>query len=193
MERSEAGSVVPGTLWKSEAEWDTSFCWAIRFLQFEIRSTGAGRVDSIAGLLPGGWTATLRAVDGAGTNDVPGQLRDLPVDATHLVLSAGGNDLLGCAGEILRTPVAVSSEVFLMLARVAGAFETTYRRVVETCLKTGLPLVVCTIYTGTSTTRSFRLWREWRSLCPAGNTTVAGRCTACCGGLHRALQQCSFE
>ena len=144
-------------------------------------------------LLPGGWTATLRAVDGAGTNDVPGQLRDLPVDATHLVLSAGGNDLLGCAGEILRTPVAVSSEVFLMLARVAGAFETTYRRVVETCLKTGLPLVVCTIYTGTSTTRSFRLWREWRSLCPAGNTTVAGRCTACCGGLHRALQQCSFE
>jgi hypothetical protein len=52
MERSEAGSVVPGTLWKSEAEWDTSFCWAIRFLQFEIRSTGAGRVDSIAGTAP---------------------------------------------------------------------------------------------------------------------------------------------
>jgi len=30
-------------------------------------------------LLPGGWTATLRAVDGAVTYDVPGQLRDLPV------------------------------------------------------------------------------------------------------------------
>src|SRR5437762_7505427 len=75
-------------------------------------------------MLPVGWTASLRAVDGAVTNDVAGQLADLPPDATHLVLSVGGNDLLACAGDMLRTPVAVSSEVFLLLARVIGVFES---------------------------------------------------------------------
>jgi hypothetical protein len=55
-------------------------------------------------------------VDGAVTNDVVGQLADLPADATHLVLSVGGNDLLGIAGDMLRTPVSVSSEVFVLLA-----------------------------------------------------------------------------
>src|SRR4051794_32483799 len=96
--------------------------------------------------LPAGWKASLRAVDGAVTNDVAGQLANLPADVTHLVLSVGGNDLLACAGELLRTPVTVSSDVFLLLARVTGVFESMYRRVVERCLRTGLPLVVCTIY-----------------------------------------------
>src|SRR5467141_1199746 len=32
-----------------------------------------------------------------------------------------------------------------------------------------------------------------RGVHPAGNTTVAGRCTASCGGLRRVLQQSSFE
>jgi hypothetical protein len=87
-------------------------------------------------------------VDGAVTNDVVGQLADLPADATHLVLSVGGNDLLGIAGDMLRTPVSVSSEVFVLLARVIGVFESMYRRLVEACLSRGLPLVVCTIYNG---------------------------------------------
>ncbi len=90
---------------------------------------------------PEGWKVSLRAVDGAVTDSVPHQLVDLPADATHLVLSVGGNDLLGCAGDMLRTPVTVSSEAFLLLARVVGVFESMYRRVVEACLKTGLPLV----------------------------------------------------
>ena len=107
-------------------------------------------------VLPAGWKASLRAVDGAVTNDVAGQLADLPADATHLVLSVGGNDLLACAGDMLRTPVAVSSEVFLLLARVIGVFESMYRRVVETCLKSGLPLVVCTIYNGNFADQEFQ-------------------------------------
>jgi hypothetical protein len=99
-------------------------------------------------VLPVGWKASLYAVDGAVTNDVVGQLADLPADATHLVLSVGGNDLLGIAGDLLRTPVSLSSEVFVLLARVVGVFESMYRRLVETCLSRGLPLVVCTIYNG---------------------------------------------
>jgi hypothetical protein len=42
----------------------------------------------------------------------------------------------------------VSSEVFALLARVIGVFESMYRRLVEACLSRGLPLVVCTIYNG---------------------------------------------
>ena len=84
-------------------------------------------------ILPAGWKASLRAADGAVTNDVAGQLVSLPDDATHLVLSVGGNDLLGCAGEMLRTPVTESSDVFLMLARVMAVFESMYRRAVEAC------------------------------------------------------------
>ena len=99
-------------------------------------------------LLPAGWKASLRAVDGAVTNDVARQLADLPADASHLVLSVGGNDLLRTAGDLLQKPVSVSSEVFVLLARVMGGFESRYRRLVEACLGKGLPLVVCTIYNG---------------------------------------------
>ena len=107
-------------------------------------------------LLPSGWKASLHAVDGAVTNDVAGQLGDLPPDATHLVLSVGGNDLLGIAGDMLRTPVSVSSEVFVLLARVIGVFESMYRRLVETCLSRGLPLIVCTIYNGNFADQEFQ-------------------------------------
>jgi hypothetical protein len=107
-------------------------------------------------MVPAEWKVSLGAVDGAVTSHVIGQLDDLPNDATHLVLSVGGNDLLGCAGDLLRTPVAVSSEVFLLLARVVGAFESMYRRVVDECLETGLPLVVCTIYNGNFADEEFQ-------------------------------------
>lgn len=107
-------------------------------------------------LLPVGWKASLHAVDGAVTNDVARQLANLPADATHLVLSVGGNDLLGIAGDMLRTPVSVSSEVFVLLARVVGVFESMYRRLVESCLSKGLPLVVCTIYNGNFADQEFQ-------------------------------------
>jgi hypothetical protein len=44
--------------------------------------------------LPPGARATLVAVDGSTTGDVRRQLRRVSEDATHLVLSVGGNDAL---------------------------------------------------------------------------------------------------
>jgi hypothetical protein len=105
-------------------------------------------VSQFRELLPAGWKATLRAVDGAVTNDVAKQLSDLPGDATHLVLSVGGNDLLGWAGDLLLTSAGTSSDAFQPLARLKGVFESMYRRALDTCLTPGLPLVVCTIYEG---------------------------------------------
>ncbi len=96
-------------------------------------------------IMPPRWKASLRAVDGALTSDVPSQIVDLPGDATHLALKVGGNDLLGCAGDLLRQSVSVSSEVFLILARVMCVFESMYRYTIDACLEKGLPLIVCAI------------------------------------------------
>lgn len=44
-------------------------------------------IDQLRGHLPAGWKATLAAIDGSTTDDIPTQLAGLPGDATHLVLS----------------------------------------------------------------------------------------------------------
>ena len=53
--------------------------------------------------LPSGSRATLAAVDGSTIGDVQRQLRRVPEDATHLVLSVGGNDALG-SSDFLEAP-----------------------------------------------------------------------------------------
>ena len=110
----------------------------------------AGEPDVVAQVrqrLPSGWQVTLGAVDGSITGDIPLQLEALPGDATHLVLSVGGNNAMMCV-EVLDTPVDSSGEALLLLSRVVTEFEVSYRRTVEACLAKGLPLVVCTIYNG---------------------------------------------
>lgn len=109
-----------------------------------------GEPDVIAQLrahLPQGWDATLHAVDGATTRDVPAQLARVPSGATHLVMSAGGNDAL-MQQHLLDTPVRSSAEALGMLARAVAAFEASYRHAVAACLQRKLPLVLCTIYHG---------------------------------------------
>jgi hypothetical protein len=97
--------------------------------------------------LPSGWKATLLAVDGARTEDVADQLRRLPADATHLVLSVGGNDALMNAS-VLSVPVSSMTEAVGLLAEIASEFAKRYRELIEACLRLGLPLSVCTIYNG---------------------------------------------
>ncbi|MGH7552999.1 MAG: SGNH/GDSL hydrolase family protein, partial [Longimicrobiales bacterium] len=52
-------------------------------------------VAQLRALLPQGWQASLCAIDGSITRDVERQLSSVPTDATHLVISSGGNDALG--------------------------------------------------------------------------------------------------
>jgi hypothetical protein len=91
------------------------------------------------------WRVTLRALDGAVVGDVPRQARALPQGATHLVLSAGGNDALGHVG-ILEEPASSVAEVLGRLGSLARSFEDRYRRMLEDVLAAGLPTAVCTIY-----------------------------------------------
>ena len=108
---------------------------------------GPAVIDQVRQLLPAGWNCSLGAVDGSTTEDIPAQLAKLPTDATHLLLSVGGNNAI-LRAEILETPVTSSGEALLLLADVGAEFEAAYRKTVERCLALKLPLVVCTIYHG---------------------------------------------
>ena len=117
---------------------------------FDNASYTGGKPDVIAqvrDILPSGWKASLLAVDGATTDGIPSQLARLPLDATHLVLSVGGNNALG-RSDILDMPARSTAQAFTMLADVTREFEAAYRKAVAMCRKPGLPLSICTIYNG---------------------------------------------
>jgi hypothetical protein len=95
--------------------------------------------------LPKDWQATLNAIDGSLVQDIVGQLERLPPDATHLILSVGGNNALGHAS-ILDRPVSSSTQVFSQLADIRQDFSQQYRQLLQTLLVRQLPVTVCTIY-----------------------------------------------
>ena len=95
--------------------------------------------------LPQGWKATLGAVDGGRIGDVRGQLQRLPADATHLILSVGGNDALGHI-DFLGAPAGSTAEALLGLAEIAAEFERGYNDMLNEVLARGLPTAICTIY-----------------------------------------------
>ena len=108
---------------------------------------GPDVVTQLQDMLPAGSHATLLAVDGDVTAGVVYQLERLPADATHLVLSVGGNDALGHVG-LLARPARVGAEVLEWFADAVDAFEREYTRLLDHIVGLGLPLVVCTIYNG---------------------------------------------
>ena len=108
---------------------------------------GPAVIRQVSALVPSGWRASLLAVDGSIAKHVSSQVARLPRDATHLVLSVGGNDALGQTS-IFESGASSAAEVLWRLADIADGFENNYRTAVETCLRPGLPLAVCTIYNG---------------------------------------------
>lgn len=104
-------------------------------------------VQQLRARLPEGWQATLLAVDGSVTADIPRQLSRMPSDATHLVLSVGGNDALGRL-DVLTSPATSVAQALARLAAIQDQFETSYRRMLDAVLALGLPTAVCTIYNG---------------------------------------------
>jgi len=110
-------------------------------------SGGPDVVSQVRKILPTGWTASLSAVDGATTSDVTAQIDRLPPEATHLVLSVGGNNAL-IEASVLDLPASSTAQAVELLADVALAFEKSYRSAVAACLRPGLPLAICTIYNG---------------------------------------------
>ena len=86
------------------------------------------------------------------TWNIPDQVRHLPNDCTHLVLSVGGNNALAEASRLGIPFFGMSGEppskALDSLADISSAFESEYRSAVDACLRPKLPLSVCTIYNG---------------------------------------------
>jgi hypothetical protein len=106
---------------------------------------GPDVVKQLRNLLPSGWQATLGAVDGSVTGGVERQLGRLPPDASHLVVSAGGNDALGYAS-ILEARAHSVAEAVDRLASVRERFGQDYERMLDRVMERRLSTAVCTIY-----------------------------------------------
>ena len=102
-------------------------------------------VRQLQARLPAGARASLLAVDGATTAGVPGQVARVPPEATHLVVSAGGNDALGHIG-VLEDASRSIADTLNRLAGIADGFERSYRAMLEAVLARRLPTALCTVY-----------------------------------------------
>ncbi|WP_294563380.1 SGNH/GDSL hydrolase family protein [uncultured Arthrobacter sp.] len=106
---------------------------------------GPDVVRQLRGALPADWRASLLAVDGDVIAGVERQLRSLPSDATHLVVSVGGNDALQSA-YLLDEKVATVAAALVRLSAAQRQFAAAYDAMLEAVTAVGLPVAVCTIY-----------------------------------------------
>jgi hypothetical protein len=102
-------------------------------------------IDQVRHGLPRGWRATLLAVDGHITEDVKDQLKELPADATHLVVSAGGNDALG-ETSVLSEAACTVGDALGLIYEVRCRFRDSYRAMLQSLSAAGKPTTVCTVY-----------------------------------------------
>jgi len=102
-------------------------------------------VEQLRARLPQDWQVTLGARDGAITLGVINQLEQLPEDATHLVVSAGGNDALESSSVFLNEPADMIA-LLTELVHVQKRFRLNYTQMLEALLELRRPLIGCTIY-----------------------------------------------
>lgn len=116
---------------------------------------GPDVVSQVQELLPDGSRGSLLAVDGSTTEGVPSQVKRIPPDATHLVLSVGGNDAI-MNSDVLLKPLESRVKALAELADVSENFERKYRHAVAACREIGLPLTICTIYNGNFSDKQYQ-------------------------------------
>lgn len=119
---------------------------------------GPDVVEQLRQELPAGWKATLLAIDGDVIAGVNRQLLSLPRGASHLVVSAGGNDALGFA-HLLEAPARSVAEALDMFADAQERFAADYELMAGALSATGLPAAVCTIYDTPSAGPFYRMIR----------------------------------
>jgi len=107
--------------------------------------TGLDVQSQLRRSLSADWQTTLLAKDGSLTDDVATQLKHLPSGASHLIVSAGGNNAIGQMG-LLETPVRSVIEAVALITSVSSDFSQRYEAMVQMLLSRGLPITVRTIY-----------------------------------------------
>ena len=106
---------------------------------------GPDVIQQVSEALPSGWTATLAARDGSGTGAIEDQLENAPSDATHLVISVGGNNALE-EKDLIEKKADSVAEVLDKLAKIRASFKKDYAGMLDEVLKRKLPTAVCTVY-----------------------------------------------
>jgi hypothetical protein len=99
-------------------------------------------IEQVRRGLPTGWKATLLAVDGHTVEHISTQLPRIPTDATHLVLSIGGNNAL-MAGEFLRE---LTKTVWDAQTLLAGVFLTVFEPNTNRCFQRYVRLVCLSVF-----------------------------------------------
>lgn len=102
-------------------------------------------VSQLQSALTSDWRISLLAVDGDITTDVPRQLKKLPATASHLIISAGGNDALQQIGLFKQSVVSVTAAMNLF-AEILSDFYNDYDMMLKQASTHNLPLAVCTVY-----------------------------------------------
>lgn len=106
---------------------------------------GAPVIEQLRAKLPSGWEATLLAVDGSMAQHVSEQLKRVATDASHLVISTGGNNALDNVNILSESAESVS-EALEKLAGISERFQRVYREMLRTVLTRKLPTAVCSVY-----------------------------------------------
>jgi hypothetical protein len=106
---------------------------------------GRATIDAFKGQLPPGWNVTLLAQDGSTIDEIGRQLLHLPSDATHVVVSTGGNDALRDVG-ILTERAGTVAEALWKLGQVVTRFERKYVAMLRRVRARAPQSLVCTIY-----------------------------------------------
>jgi hypothetical protein len=106
---------------------------------------GPDVVRQLRAILPQGWRATLNAMDGATIAVIRAQLGRVPGDASHLVLSVGGNDAL-LEARVLEERAPSVAAALDRLAEVRDRFQRNYHAMLGEVRARMLPTAVCTIY-----------------------------------------------
>jgi hypothetical protein len=106
---------------------------------------GPAFADQLRAALSEQWKVSLLAVDGHVTADVEAQLAGLPNDATHLVVSCGGNDALNYLPVLAEGAQSVA-EVLSHFAQIRSDFGQEYRRMLEKVVATQRDVTICTVY-----------------------------------------------
>jgi hypothetical protein len=98
-------------------------------------------------LLPSFVQATLCAVDGSTTSDLTPQIAKVPSDASHIVISIGGNDAL-LNSDLLSSPVESTTQALSLFGERIAQFEVAYRAAIEATFRLQCRTAICTIYNG---------------------------------------------
>ena len=88
---------------------------------------------------------TLKAVDGSISEQVERHLFDCPDDATHVVISSGGNDILHHAA-LLDQPCETMAAAMAKLGDARGQFEPAHSSLVDAAALLDACVAICTIY-----------------------------------------------